>query len=161
MSIAIVIEGVLRKVSGGQGIVSGIDLYYGLATRSKLVLVTEDPIPEVTHWLASEGMREHARIGFSDVVGKSLGLPEARESALNTLSNSGFAPIELVIEPDPDVAKHLITRGYNVLLFCHAQYAMPSWRPDYDHTPRPWDELAQQIADEAYLRATDTRKNET
>lgn len=163
-AVGITVEGVLRRMSGGQMIVQGIDLYYGLATRRKLVLLTEDADPgkdlgPLKYWLQMEGMQEHSRIMYTDAVGRELRPADNRAMQVNLARNGGY-DIDLVIEPDPEVAAHLITLGYNVMLFCHAQYAVPSWRPGYKHTPVPWDILAQQVADEAYLRANDARKDE-
>lgn len=166
-AVAITVEGVLRRMSGGQQIPAGIDLYYGLATRAKLVLLSEDSAPDrgsliptpLEHWLLIEGMKEHSRVLYTDVVGRALEAPAAREMQVNQARNQGYS-VDLVIDPDPAVAAHLITLGYNVLLFCHAQYSVPAWRPDYRHAPVPWDVLAQRVDDEALLRATDARKEE-
>jgi hypothetical protein len=161
--IAIAVEGVLRKISGGAPIPEGLDLYYGLATRARLVLLTEDPEPAkkelgpLEYWLQTEGMREHARVIYTDAVGRELDAAHNRLLQVNWARNWGYA-VGLVIEPDPQVAAYLLLQGINVLLFCPAAYMMPSWRPDYHHEPQPWAELAQRVEDEVYLRAADKRR---
>ena len=47
--VAITVEGVLRKVHGGCPIDLGKILYFGLATRAKLVLLTGERRP-ATDW---------------------------------------------------------------------------------------------------------------
>lgn len=159
--VAITVEGVLRKLIGGSAIKEGIDLYYGLATRAKLVLLTAERQEGNTleHWLRSEGMKEHVRVCWSDVVLQSQSSGGERLAQLADAQKNGHA-IEFVIEPDPATAKRLIVAGYNVLMFVHAQYSVPAWRPDATTRVRAWDELAAQVERESYLRVNDPRREE-
>jgi hypothetical protein len=159
--VAITVEGVLRKATGGSAVKEGVDLYYGLATRAKLVLLTGERAEGNTleHWLRGEGMREHVAIMWSDVVlrGQSPGAERLAELARARMS--GYV-MELVIEPDPAVSRRLIIAGYNTLTFTHARYSVPAWRPDAKVAVRPWDELAAQVERESYLRVNDPRREE-
>jgi hypothetical protein len=159
--VAITVEGVLRKLIGGSAIQEGMDLYYGLATRAKLVLLTGEREEGNTleHWLRSEGMKEHVRICWSDVVLQSQSSGAERLAELADAQMKGHA-IEFVIEPDPMTAKRLIIAGYNTLVFVHAQYSVPAWRPDAVTKVRAWDELAAQVERESYLRMNDPRREE-
>ena len=58
------------------------------------------------------------------------------------------------------MSKRLLVAGYNVMTFTHAQYSVPSWRPDASTKLRPWDELAAEAERESYLRINDPRKEE-
>jgi hypothetical protein len=156
---AIVAEGVLRRVVSGTKIQQGVDLYYGLATRTKIVLVTDEleKTGELQYWLKVEGLHEHVSVIWSDIVLSRMSTPLARERQLNGYSQG---VIDLVVEPDPNVSAHLVTAGYSTLTFTHAAYSLPEWRPDFEFEVVPWDSLAKQVANEAYLRATDTRKDD-
>lgn len=159
--VAITVEGVLRKMIGGSAIKEGLDLYYGLATRAKIVLLTGERQEGNTleHWLRSEGMKEHVKVFWSDVVLQAQSSGAERLAELAAAMTAGYA-IEFVIEPDPATSKRLLIAGYNVLTFVHAQYSVPSWRPDATTQVRAWDELAEQVDREAYLRMNDPRKEE-
>jgi hypothetical protein len=159
--VAITVEGVLRKMTGGSAIKEGVDLYYGLATRAKIVLLTgeQEQGNTLDHWLRSEGMKEHVKVFWSDVVLQGQSSGGERLAELAAAMTSGY-DIEFAIEPDPAVSKRLIIAGYNVLTFTHAEYSVPAWRPDAKVTVRPWDELAEQVDREAYLRMNDPRREE-
>ena len=43
------------------------------------------------------------------------------------------------------------------MVFVHSQYSHPSWRPDTDPGVRPWDDIARQVADQARMKAADSR----
>lgn len=160
-SVAITVEGVLRRTTGGQPIVQGLDLYYGLATRNKIVLITDEKdtgTTELAWWLHMEGMHEHQRIVYSSPMWDG-DVSERRVCQVNAARRLGH-DIQLVIEPDPAVSAGLITSGYNTLTFTHASYSVPSWRPDYKLVPTPWDKLSEQVEREAYLQANDERRND-
>lgn len=160
-SIAITVEGVLRRVIGGAVIRPGIDLYYGLATRAKVILLTGEVDHEsLEYWLRSEGMNSHVRIIWSNRVRKlEMNSGGERLDQLSEARMNGH-DVQLVIEPDPAVSSRLVIAGFNVCTFTHAEYSVPSWRPDSRREPRPWDELSEQVAREAYIRATDPRNEE-
>lgn len=159
-SVAITVEGVLRRPNGGQPIPAGIDLYYALATRFKLVLLTEEKLDSLEWWLRGEGMNEHARIIDSDVAWQYDPSTWRRRFQVAQAHGMGH-DVSLVIEPDPAVAASLIEDGTSVLLFCQAQYSLPSWRPDYREAPTPWDTLSARVEHEARLRAADKRVEES
>jgi len=156
------VEGILRKPVGGQPIREGIDLYYGLATRAKLLLLTEQRAKpdgedtELANWLMIEGMNEHSQIIYADLIWP----PEDRVlNQVNKARASGH-DVSLVIESDPAVSAQLLQAGYNVLTFSHTEYAIPIWRPDYRHHASPWDDLVNRVKTEALLRAKDARRDE-
>lgn len=159
MTYAMTVEGVLRKPVGGQPIREGLELYYGLVTRGKLILLTDELThDELDHWLRIEGLREHSRVIWNSAMyGQGPGTAGIRRVCqLNEARRQGHAA-ELVVEPDPAVAAELIYNGYSTLLFTHANYAVPSWRPDYQPSPTPWSKLSAMIDDNALTRAEDKR----
>jgi hypothetical protein len=158
--VAITVEGVLRKAVGGAPVEQGKILYYGLCTRAKLVLLTAEREPgTLEHWLRGEGMKEHVRIVWADVLTEEMSAGGERLHQLAKARQAGY-DISFVIEPDPAVSKRLIIAGYNVLTFTHAQYSVPSWRPDAPTKLQSWDELSETADHEAYLRLNDPRKEE-
>lgn len=163
-TVAISVEGVLRRPYGGQPIREGIDLYYGLASRAKVILVTEQldaHVPgndtELETWLMIEGMNEHAQIIYQQVVW--LHEPDKRILWQVNMARSSGHDVTLVIDADPRVSAMLLEAGYNVLTFSHAEYSIPIWRPDYEHKPAPWDDLISRVEHEALLRAKDARRD--
>ena len=159
-SIAVTVEGVLRRVQGGSLIQPGLDVYWGLATRAKVILLTGEVDHEgLEYWLRSEGLNAHVRIIWSDVVRADLTSGAERLDQLSEARKNGH-DIQLVIEPDPEVSTQLILAGYNVATFTHAEYTVPNWRPDAVTQVAAWADLADQVAHEAYLRVTDPRREE-
>lgn len=159
-SIAITVEGVLRKFVGGAPIQPGLDLYFGLATRAKLVLLSGELVDDgLDYWLKTEGLHEHVKVFYSDVVLRDLSHGGERLCQLASARQLGY-DVELAVEPDPSVSARLLVAGYNVLTFTHAEYSVPAWRPDAAVKVRPWRELVEQVERESYLRATDPRKEE-
>ena len=160
-AVAITVEGVLRKSMGGAKIPVGVELYYALATRAKIVLLTGEMQAEagLEHWLLIEGMTEHVRIMWSDVVMRNLTPSAERITQVNTARQMGY-DIQMVVEPNPAVSAGLLVCGYTVSTFTHAEYTVPAWRPDAKLRVKSWDELEAEVDRQTYLRATDTRKEE-
>ena len=159
-SVAIAVEGVIRKFVGGAPIPQGVMLYYALATRAKVVLLTGEREGEgLDWWLKTEGLNEHVKVFYSDIVLADLSDGGERLAQLSAARQLRY-DVDLVIEPDPLVSAQLLVAGYNTLTFTHAEYSVPAWRPDTKVEIRPWDQLVEQVERESYLRATDPRKEE-
>lgn len=149
--IAIQVEGVLRRKAGGAPIQQGLDLYYGLATRAKIVLLTqcrrnEFAGKELRSWLETEGLYEHVETQYHQGL-------YFEEDIIEQVRRINGKP-SLVVVPNPEVAVDLVKDGYSTLVFVHAKYADPMHRPDADFEVRPWDSLAAQVAAEAFLKAS-------
>lgn len=151
MSTAVmVLEGVLRKTSGGAIIPEGKRLYAGLSSVGQLILMTFELEKFVTPWLETEGLINHDRLWTAH---PSAGIV----AEMNYLRAVARYPVDMVITAQPADAVDLIKGGYNTLLFTHAEYAYPSWRPDTVQGVQPWDELSKQVADVARMKAQDSR----
>lgn len=159
-TIAITVDGVLRKPVGGQIIQAGKDLYFGLASRTKVVLFSDTQSEmedeELAYWLRVEGMHQHGDIYYLPSMARLWSVEDQRVWQARQV---GF-DLQLVIEPDPSVSAVLFHNGFTTLTYSSPSYSMPHWRPDYEHKPRSWDELSQQVAAEALRRATDERKTD-
>lgn len=139
------IAGVLRKTVGGAIIPDGVDLYHGLAAMGQLVLVGygEDTGP-LADWLELHGLVKHAFISF------------AGTEAASELRREGY-DIGLVVISDPFEAMNMIPRGFNTLLFTHAVYAQPDWRPDAGKGIRAWGDVVEEVRNLARMKADDAR----
>lgn len=145
-----VLEGVLRKTNGGAIIPEGKRLYAALSSVGQLILVSFDQDEHVTPWLETEGLINHDRLWIAHPAAGLL-------AEMNYLRAVARYPIDMVVTPQPSDAIELIKGGHNTLLFTHAEYAYPSWRPDTQTGVQPWDEISKQIADAARLKAQDSR----
>jgi hypothetical protein len=154
---AIVVDGVLRKPVGGTPIPQGVALYHGLCAAFNVVLVVEHSVldmPELQRFLDVEQLYSHGSVAYGIRPGMSGA--ETRVRQAERLRNAGYA-LDLVVEPNPEVAAALYAAGFNVLHFMHAAYQRPDWRPDFEGGQRPWDELVAEQQRAAALRAADNR----
>lgn len=145
----IVIDGVLRKAVGSQLIPEGRKLYLGLANVGRVVLLLDDIAREpAQEWLELNGCVAHDLIGLTS----GMTLPEAA----NEYRRDGYG-VDLVVVPSPAAAKHLLDAGFNTLLFTHAEYAIPAWRPDAPTGVRPWHDVVAAAKEQAAMKAKDAR----
>src|ERR1700740_2369491 len=159
-SVAITVAGVLRKTVGGQPIQDGLDLYFGMATRSKIILLSDaENGEELDVWLRLEGMGEHTRVIYFPTIAETWSAEEVRVYQAHMAANGGHH-ISLVVESDPGCSAALFHAGYSVLTYSSPSYSVPQWRPDYQGKPYRWDDLSQQVTDEALRRANDERRTD-
>jgi hypothetical protein len=153
-TVAIQIEGVLRKTVTRAPLDMGKRLYHALAAEYNLVLVTEDADREQSKtWLAMEGFSKHAHVQFC-TIGYS---PEYWLAAVKMLKLQYGYAIEYVIQPDPVTAELLIRKGFNSMLVTNAAYALPEWRPDSNVGVEKWDSMVAEVDRQRQLRAEDKR----
>lgn len=161
--IVIVAEGVLINPVAQTPIVLGKKLYRAFCATERVLLISgETPKDELEGWLFMEGMTGHAEVQYPDPIrdhGTGWENWGHRVWQVNQLRKRGY-DIEVIIEPDPQVCAHLLREGFNTMVFTHAAYAIPSWRPDYEGAVRPWDELASEVGIQAVLRERDKRTSQ-
>lgn len=144
----IAVDGVLRKTMGSP-IPEGIRLYQALAATGQVVLLYDAREREQTdEWLELNGLVKHAFTDYADGA--------TRLYLANRLRRQGYE-IDMVVEPDPWLASKMIQAGYNTLLFTHAQYTQPGWRPDAGKGIQSWQEIVDETARQAVLKAADER----
>lgn len=150
MSMSLIaIDSVLRKLVGGGPVPEGLRLYDSLASTGQVILLADGQADDKTYeWLQLHGLIKHAFVDWST--------GSTRVAQANELRRQGY-DIDLVVTPDPRSARELIEAGFNTLLFTHAQYTQPRWRPDTDPGVQPWDDITKQVADQARLKAADAR----
>ena len=156
---AITVTGVLRKPITQQGILQGQLLYFCLIEGMSVILLSDEKdTKELEHWLMVEGMNRHNKIVPTDSITDRLPPAERRLRQLNSLRGQGA--ISFVIDADPETCANLVNNGYNTLTFTHANYSLPSWRPDYESGPTPWDSLVATVNYSNTMRALDKRNEE-
>ena len=153
----IAIDGVLRRTVTGAPIADGIKIMQGLKTFYNIVLVA-DSAEDIKEWLDLESVFGYTKITYPEEC-LDLSPKLMRLMQVSQIHSQGYA-VQIVVEPDPEVAAHLLINGYNVLNFLHAQYALPEWTPGWDGTVKPWEELSATVARTARLRAEDKRAKE-
>src|SRR6185437_5119177 len=153
-SVVMAVEGVLKKHVTNAPIPVGIALYHGLANTFNVLLVCDISQAELDRWCALEGLNRHAATRVNEGVWEYNTDVTRRLYQVDSLRNTGYN-IDLVIEPDPSKSAKMLQAGYTCMTFTHADYALPQWRPDYEHKVKPWDEIAAYQEKMAELRAID------
>jgi hypothetical protein len=158
--IVIVVEGVLMKPVASTLIPLGAMVYNAFRGVSQVLLVSnETPVDILENWLWMEGLSGWAEIFPPDEIMRRGPAPDYRLWQANQIRKKGYS-VELIVEADPAVCALLLASGYSVLNYLHALYSLPAWRPDYEYKVKPWDELSQQVATLAAMRAADKRTKE-
>lgn len=147
----ILIEGVLRKQMG-QPIPEGLRLYRALLSVGRVILLstaaTQADRESTSDWLELNGCTGHDSVAWGD--------DGPRVPLVNMYRREGY-DVAVVVEPDPGTAMELISAGFNVLLFVHAMYTRPDWRPDSAKGIQPWENIVNEVAEQAKLKAKDAR----
>uniref|UniRef100_A0AAU3I6M1 Uncharacterized protein n=1 Tax=Streptomyces sp. NBC_01393 TaxID=2903851 RepID=A0AAU3I6M1_9ACTN len=155
-TVAIVIEGVLQREVGSAVIGQGQRLYWGLMESYNVALLTDENAPEpVQHWLKVNGFNKHPYL-ITQNLKDPEDLAERRMRQISRLRQAG-CNVELVIEPNPQIAAHLMANGIGVLNYLHPNYSNPRFRPDYQDTVTPWSELVGEVERQRALREEDQR----
>lgn len=150
----VAIDGVLRKLMGGTPIPEGIRLYQALCATGQVVLLSHDGTPQTTDWLELNGCISHSFVRICP-------LDFTLANQANQLRREGY-DVDLVVVPVPQEATTLINAGFNSLLFTHSQYSHPDWRPDARRGVEPWQDIIDETARLAKLKAADERlRNES
>ena len=147
MIAVITIEGIL-KADNQDGIIGeGTRLYYALSEHYRIILTSEEGDPrKLEHWLKSNGFNEHSQV----LIGEAVPI-------LNKLRSGGTA-LSLFLSPNPDTIRRAMQAGIASILFLHPRYSHPSFRPDWDGLPRPWDELVDEVEKQNIMKAEDKRR---
>lgn len=143
------VEGILLQPVSSSPIPQGLLLYRALAVASAVILVSNETSEvELADWLLTNGLTGYAQLSCDPGM--------LRLTQINRLRAQGYV-LDLVVEPDLSNIYDLHMAGYHCLHFLHNAYALPSWRPDYQHTVRPWGEVAASIRATARMKAADAR----
>jgi hypothetical protein len=155
-SVAMAVEGVLMKPLAAVPVPTGIALYHSLKENFNILLYSDQDRKKLDHWLSIEALNIQTAVEYNDDQRHWLTDVDRKIAQLNSLRQRGYK-IEIVIEPDPEASAAMISNGFNVLTFSHAQYAMPQWRPDFTGRDRRWEVLEEAVRKSAELKALDKR----
>jgi hypothetical protein len=146
-AVAITIDGILRKPIGGQLIEPGRRLFDALKDRYNVVLLSdaEDKEPE-ERWLLENHISGHGKLTLRTRATMGATAAGARSHQAISLRGNHYA-LDLIYEPDPQVAARLIEDGFNVAMIVNSAFTEPSWRPGHNVHPTPWEELEQRVSD--------------
>lgn len=144
-----VIDGVIRKPVSASPMTEGLLLYHGLSAVCALVLISDSPEWETEEWLLTTGLTAHASVVYTEPL-------DTRVMQVNRLKRMGYN-LEMVVDPSPSNVLSLIREGYNCVQFIHAAYSIPAWRPDYEGSVRPWEDLAREVTAQAIAKRGDIR----
>jgi hypothetical protein len=157
--IAMTLDGVLRSLTNGGALRSGILLYNALEPHASLAIITDmDTEEKATYWLAQNGLTKHSYLVLPKTE-DPLDPGERRVIQIRRLKES--SSVDFLIDPDPSVAQAVMASGTPVMLSLHPIYARPEFRPDFKSVAKPWDSLTQELIRQQDLRASDTREVET
>jgi hypothetical protein len=146
-TVAISIDGVLRKIIGNDPIPAGLILFKALASQFAVVILTSKPGDPA--WLDEHGVK-------NDMIIPAEG--RSRLSVINELKFEFGYTIDLVVEPDPEQAAKLFEAGFAVLGFFHPYYSHPEWRPDGSGSvSEGWAELRGVVTRDIQQRRSETR----
>ena len=135
--VAIALDGVLRAPVGGTPIPEGVNLYQALVGSYRICVVLDGETSVLDAlWLRKEGLRDYVQLHEQRPL-------DDRLMQYRRLQATG--PVELVVDPDPVAVAGAMELGITAMLFGHPRTTRPEWRPDYEHTPRPWDTLVQHV----------------
>lgn len=128
-------------------------LLAALAEKFKVVVGLDDQdIERFTMWAQMQGVK-----GFQEILPGRLPLAmrggDQRLAQIDVLKGRGDAVIFLV-DNNPDRIAAAMEVGVHGLLFAHAKFMRPEFRPDFVEKPRPWDDLVAEIHHQAYLEST-------
>jgi hypothetical protein len=161
--IGITLDGVIRRITD-QSVPNpnGLMLFEGLKQFGRVTFLADGFVRDqvaIEHFLKIHRITGHVGIDVS-VLSDGGSIADRRLAQIFRMRRNG--PISLVIEPDPKIAAALLAEGVPTLLYLHPQYSVPSWRPDYNGSPRRWDDLVAETDRQNTLRAEeDSMERET
>jgi len=156
MNIALVIEGIMKSPVSEAPIPTGIALYKALVdVEHRLFLLTENRDALLLDWLKFMYLPGYIGLEEIDQVDQISG---TLHRSLNKLRVTG--PVDLVIDPDPARCADTFEHGYTVMPMLIPAFARPHWRPDYNATPRPWQQLEIEVQRQRELAVQAARREE-
>lgn len=146
--VAVALDGVLRAEIGAAPIPEGVELYHSLVTSYRVCVVLDEPESvDAALWLRKEGLRDYVQLHLRRPL-------DDRVMQYKRLQAVG--PVGLVIDADPVAVAGAAELGIPAMCFVHPRMTRPEWRPDYEKTPRAWDELVARVEKTRLVGGLDT-----
>ena len=155
----IVVEGVLKQNTTDGVISQGSRLYHGLKEQMKVAVVSNSLHPEnVERWLLLNGFTDHPYFFHARTTDPWEPGGTRLRQIRDLRESKNF--IEIVVEPDPEIAAVLMSEGITVLNFLHPKYQRPEFRPDWEAAVKPWDALVAEVERQQLIKAKDRRMDD-
>ncbi len=138
MAVLMYLDGVLRDPNL-KPIVTGLTLFYNL-NQGNAVTIACDDASKADTWLKNHKIQ---KVDFIiDYQIPALGdFPEWRQ--FEYARSKGH--IDLVVTPNPELAKKLLEVGCTSLLFLHPRYLKEEFRPDSRKGVRSWGNIVSEL----------------
>jgi hypothetical protein len=148
-----VLDGVMRYNAAIN--VPGAEMYRSLSAHNRVAILCGENKEEAEHFLRVNDFRTHAYVIEEDPT-SSPTKEGRRRDQISRLRQYG-SHVELVLEPDPEIAADLFSWGVPTMVYLHPQYSRPSFRPDFGREVKPWDTLVETIDYQTEMRTKDSR----
>lgn len=151
MSVLIYLEGVLKD-DENKPIYPGISLYKSLKERTSVVIACEDE-KKADRWL-----KENRFKNIDSLIDRSIStasdFPEWRQFEVARVKHR----LDLVVTPNPELAKLLLVAGMPSTLFLHPKYLKEEFRPDnLKKGMKSWEEIVSELERQQDSFAEDKR----
>jgi hypothetical protein len=126
---------------------AGVLLWRSLREHYEIVVAsTRYDTEKVKLWIEREHIIKVLRVFTSDdipVTSETLLKPVYAE--LYRVARTKGHDLQLVVTGDPLAARDGFQAGVQTLFSIAPSFGRPEWRPDYDGSPKPWDELVEEV----------------
>ena len=152
ITVLVQIEGVLAdarqpSLVDNSPLQEGLLLFRSLQTNALAIIYTTHDEERARYWLQRERIETPLKL---------IKLDSAVEDMIVKCRAAGH-DLTLMLTADPDHVVAAYKQGLQSLLFVHPSYGRPEWRPDYEDTIRPWNEMVTEIIDKRLTLASDGR----
>lgn len=149
MSTLLVDESVLRDIHG-KVVPEGRLLLLSLSEHYKIAIGTHDgEVEKFKTWCLLENVRGHQEVVPGNLPAALRGV-DPLIAQLDSLRGRG-EHVSLVLDTSPQRIEDVFKRGVSGLLFVCPRYSSPEFRPDFEASVRPWDDLVAEIERQHYL----------
>lgn len=150
MAVLLYLDGVMRDPNN-KPIVTGLTLFYNLNQGNAVTIASPDSEKTDT-WLKNHKIN---KVDFLiDYKIPAIGdFPEWRQ--FEYARSKGH--IDLVVTPNPELAKKLLEVGCTSLLFLHPSYLKEEFRPDSRKGVRSWSSIVEELQNQQDKFAEDPR----
>lgn len=151
------VDGVLRKVHGGQLNPDGFYLYRTLQSMYRIILISNDSDQrQLRDWLDKEGIFGYDDVLFPMTMAARWAVDPYWTCVITILRMRGYN-VSLVVVNGPEEARDVLNASVPVLLFSQPAYGLPEWLPGSRKGAEDWDALVAKIETEREARRSDRR----
>lgn len=154
------VDGILRKVNGGQLNPEGYYLYRTLQSMYRVILVANDyDQKQLVTWLEKEGVFGYDDVIFPMTMAARWAVDTYWACVINILRMRGYN-LSMVVVNGPEEARDVLNASVPVLMFGQPAYGLPEWLPGSQRGAQEWDSLVAKIETERSARLSDKRMDE-